>query len=143
MSAPCQLSPISRVDYIGRGCSVTAQHTVAATFTTLILSSYCTRYANAQHRQGIIGLILNIGIFAALLAVETTSAKVNLTEGEQHWRKKIVSVSCCVFNLLLAGAGIGLAGAMGLRLSGRHGQLGMIESERTLIAPLVLCAVQA
>ncbi|KAL0470053.1 hypothetical protein QR685DRAFT_522669 [Neurospora intermedia] len=93
---------------------------------------------------GTIGLLLNIGIFAALLAVESTSAKVNLTEGEQHWRKKIVTVSCCVFNLLLAGAGIGLAGAMGIRLSsvgGRH--LGMSESERSLIAPLVLGAVQA
>ncbi|KAK3392202.1 hypothetical protein B0T20DRAFT_50045 [Sordaria brevicollis] len=93
---------------------------------------------------GTIGLILNIGIFAALLAVETTSAKVALTEGEQHWRKKIVTVSCCVFNLLLAGAGIGLAGAMGIRLSNVGGrQSGMSESERSLIAPLVLGSVQA
>ncbi|KAK1774838.1 hypothetical protein QBC45DRAFT_454467 [Copromyces sp. CBS 386.78] len=93
---------------------------------------------------GTIGLILNIGIFAALLAVETTSAKVNLTEGEQHWRKKIVTVSCCVFNLLLAGAGIGLAGAMGIRLSNAGDrQLGMSNSERSLIAPLVLGAIQA
>lgn len=93
---------------------------------------------------GTIGLILNIGIFAALLAVETTSAKVTLTESEQHWRKKIVTVSCCVFNLLLAGAGIGLAGAMGIRLSNVGGrQSAMSESERSLIAPLVLGAIQA
>lgn len=126
--------------------SVTAQHTVTALTSSTFPSIHTAlrqRYAN-KHHQGTIGLILNIGIFAALLAVETTSAKVTLTEGEQHWRKKIVTVSCCVFNLLLAGAGIGLAGAMGIRLSNVGGrQLGMSESERSLIAPLVLGAVQA
>jgi hypothetical protein len=75
-------------------------------------------------------LVTNIGLFIILLRAERT--KVTLTEGEQHWRKQIVTFFSCISNLLLAGAGLGLAGALGMRLS----------ESRSLITPLVWAAIQ-
>ncbi|KAK3372926.1 hypothetical protein B0T24DRAFT_528681 [Lasiosphaeria ovina] len=80
---------------------------------------------------GIVGLIFNIVLFVILLAVETS--RPSLTEGEQHWRKQIVTFFGCVFNLLLAGAGIGLACTMGLKIS----------VSRSLISPTALAAIQS
>lgn len=72
----------------------------------------------------------NIGLFILLLRAERT--KVTLTEGEQHWRKQVVTFFSCIANLLLAGAGIGLAGALGMRLS----------ESKSMIAPLVWASIQ-
>ncbi|KAK3387948.1 hypothetical protein B0H63DRAFT_167187 [Podospora didyma] len=80
---------------------------------------------------GILGLVINIGLFVTLLAVDRT--KATLTEGEQHWRKQIVTFFSCVFNLLLAGAGVGLASAMGIKVS----------ESRSLITPMALAVVQS
>ncbi|KAK3944456.1 hypothetical protein QBC46DRAFT_374363 [Diplogelasinospora grovesii] len=81
--------------------------------------------------MGILGLIINIGLFYALLAVDIT--KVTLTEGEQHWRKQIVTLFGCASNLILAGAGVGLASAMGTKIS----------SSRALLVPLTWASIQA
>lgn len=81
--------------------------------------------------QGIMGLIISIISFAVLLAVEPT--KVALTEGEQHWRRQMVTLFSCIFNVILAVAGFGLAAALGIR----------VPSSLSLITPLVLAAVQA
>ncbi len=75
--------------------------------------------------------MINIGLFVMLLAAEKPKAK--LTEGEQHWRKQIVTFFSCVFNLLLAGAGVGLAGALGMKVPG----------SKSLITPLVCASLQA
>jgi hypothetical protein len=56
-----------------------------------------------------------------------------LTEGEQHWRKQVVTFFGCVLNLLLAGAGVGLAGTLGTRTA----------DSKSLIAPLVWALIQA
>ncbi|KAK4214970.1 hypothetical protein QBC37DRAFT_138784 [Rhypophila decipiens] len=80
---------------------------------------------------GIMGLVISMASFATLMAVEPT--KVALTEGEQHWRKQVVTLFSCIFNIILAGAGLGLAAALGLRVS----------NSRSLITPLVFAAIQA
>ncbi|KAK3340020.1 hypothetical protein B0T25DRAFT_574893 [Lasiosphaeria hispida] len=80
---------------------------------------------------GALGLIANIGLFAVLLRAEESEA--SLTEGEQHWRKQTITFFSCVFNLLLAGAGVGLAGAMGIKVPG----------SKSLITPLVWASIQA
>ncbi|KAK0625953.1 hypothetical protein B0T14DRAFT_424531 [Immersiella caudata] len=79
---------------------------------------------------GVLGLVTNIGLFIMLLRAERT--KVTLTEGEQHWRKQVVTFFSCISNLLLAGAGTGLAGALGMRLS----------ESKSLITPMVWAAIQ-
>ncbi|KAK0651125.1 hypothetical protein B0T16DRAFT_73420 [Cercophora newfieldiana] len=79
---------------------------------------------------GVLGLATNIGLFIILLRAERT--KVTLTEGEQHWRKQIVTFFSCISNLLLAGAGIGLAGVLGTKLS----------ESMSLIMPMVWAAIQ-
>ena len=58
---------------------------------------------------------------------------VTLTEGEQHWRRQLVTFFGSVLNLLLAGAGVGLAVASGTKTA----------RSRTLIAPLVWASIQA
>jgi hypothetical protein len=80
--------------------------------------------------QGVLGLVINIGLFIILLRAERT--KVTLTEGEQHWRKQVVTFFSCISNLLLAGAGTGLAGALGMKLS----------ESKSLITPMVWAAIQ-
>ncbi|KAK4455403.1 hypothetical protein QBC34DRAFT_420200 [Podospora aff. communis PSN243] len=79
---------------------------------------------------GVFGLVINIGLFIILLRAERT--KVTLTEGEQHWRKQVVTFFSCISNLLLAGAGTGLAGALGMKLS----------ESKSLITPMVWAAIQ-
>jgi len=81
-------------------------------------------------KQGALGLVVNTSLFIILLAAETTDAK--LTEGEQHWRKQVVTFFSCISNLLLAAAGVALAGALGMNLPG----------SRSLITPLVGAVVQ-
>jgi hypothetical protein len=80
--------------------------------------------------QGTVGLTLNIALFALLLVVEPN--RITLTEGEQHWRKQTVTFFGCLLNLLLAGSGVGLAVALGIKAS---------HSKR-LIAPLVWASIQ-
>ncbi|KAK4222220.1 hypothetical protein QBC38DRAFT_375554 [Podospora fimiseda] len=80
---------------------------------------------------GVFGLIINVGMFCLLLAVEVN--KVTLTEGQQHWRKQIVTFFACVLNLILAGAGAGLVGLLSAD----------VDETKSLIAPLVLASIQA
>ncbi|KAK3314852.1 hypothetical protein B0H66DRAFT_323828 [Apodospora peruviana] len=80
---------------------------------------------------GILGLIVTIVLFYILLAVEPT--KVALTEGEQHWRRQVVTFFSCIFNVILAGAGLGLAVALGIK----------VMSSKSLITPLAWAAIQA
>lgn len=77
------------------------------------------------------GLIISIACFALLLAVEPT--KVALTEGEQHLRRQMVTLFSCIFNVILAVAGFGLAGALGIQ----------VPRSNSLITPLALAAIQA
>jgi hypothetical protein len=56
-----------------------------------------------------------------------------LTEGEQHWRKQVITFFGCTANLMLAVAGASLAAAMGVRTS----------DSKSLIPPLVCVAFQA
>ncbi|KAK3684179.1 hypothetical protein B0T22DRAFT_271253 [Podospora appendiculata] len=81
---------------------------------------------------GILGLVTNVGLFVILLAVEPT--KVTLTEGEQHWRRQMVTVFSCVLNIVLVGAGVGLAGAIGIRVTAHS---------KSLITPLAWLSIQA
>jgi hypothetical protein len=81
--------------------------------------------------QGTIGLGLNVILFALLLATEINN--ITLTEGEQYWRRQVVTLFGCVLNLLLAGAGVGLALTLGTKEAG----------SRLLIAPLIWASIQA
>ena len=83
------------------------------------------------HEQGALGLVLNISLFLGLLAAEASKPK--LTEGEQHWRKQVITFFGCTSNLLLAVAGVGLAAAMGAH----------VPSSKSLIIPLVWASIQA
>lgn len=56
-----------------------------------------------------------------------------MTEGEQHWRRQIVTLFGCLLNLLLAGAGICLAVTLGIKA---------VES-KPLLAPLLWTYIQA
>ncbi|KAL2158740.1 hypothetical protein VTH06DRAFT_3931 [Thermothelomyces fergusii] len=80
---------------------------------------------------GSLGFGTNIVIFVALLAMERI--QVALTEGEQHWRKQVVTFFGCLLSLLLAGAGFCLA----VQLSSRAAE------SKFLIAPLVWTYFQA
>ncbi|KAM7186943.1 hypothetical protein V8F20_011172 [Naviculisporaceae sp. PSN 640] len=80
---------------------------------------------------GIMGVIISMASFAGLMAVEPN--RVALTEGEQHWRRQLVTLFSCIFNIILAGAGIGLAAALGIQVS----------RSPSLITPLVFAAIQA
>jgi hypothetical protein len=80
--------------------------------------------------QGSVGLTLNIALFALLLVVEPN--RITLTEGEQHWRKQTVTFFGCLLNLLLAGSGVGLAVALGIRA----------PDSKQMIAPLVWASIQ-
>ncbi|KAK3997026.1 hypothetical protein QBC44DRAFT_230198 [Cladorrhinum sp. PSN332] len=80
---------------------------------------------------GVFGLIINVGMFCLLLAVETN--KVTLTEGQQHWRKQIVTFFACVLNVILAAAGVGLAGSLSAN----------VGETKSMMAPLILASLQA
>lgn len=81
--------------------------------------------------QGSLGFSINIALLAALLAVEPI--EITLTEGEQHWRKQVVTFFGCLLNLLLAGAGFCLAVNLGLKAA----------DSKLLIAPLLGTYFQA
>ncbi|KAL2116284.1 hypothetical protein VTJ04DRAFT_8451 [Mycothermus thermophilus] len=80
--------------------------------------------------MGTIGFVLNIVLFIFLLAVEPN--RITLTEGEQHWRKLVVTFFGCVLNFLLACSAIGLT----LTLSTK------VTDYSPLIAPLVCTYIQ-
>ncbi|KAL2155612.1 hypothetical protein VTH82DRAFT_354 [Thermothelomyces myriococcoides] len=80
---------------------------------------------------GSLGFSINIALLAALLAVEPI--EITLTEGEQHWRKQVVTFFGCLLNLLLAGAGFCLAVNLGLKAA----------DSKLLIAPLLGTYFQA
>ncbi|KXX81667.1 hypothetical protein MMYC01_202047 [Madurella mycetomatis] len=80
---------------------------------------------------GPLGAVINIVIFILLLATEVN--KVTLTEGEQYWRKQIVTFFGCVLNLVLTGAGGALAGTLGVKTA----------ESKSLIAPLIWALIQA
>ncbi len=87
---------------------------------------------NAYHlAQGALGLALNTALFILLLKVEPN--RIMLTEGEQHWRKQVVTLFGCLLNLLLGGAGFALAIALGIKAA----------DSKTLIAPLIWASIQA
>ena len=58
--------------------------------------------------------------------------RITLTEGEQHWRKQIVTFFGCLLNLLLAGAGVCLALTLGTKAA----------DSKPLIAPLIWAYIQ-
>ncbi|GAB1313663.1 hypothetical protein MFIFM68171_03873 [Madurella fahalii] len=80
---------------------------------------------------GSLGAIINIIIFILLLATEVN--KVTLTEGEQYWRKQIVTFFGCLLNLVLGGAGGALAGTLGVKTT----------ESKSLIAPIIWALIQA
>ncbi|KAK4180716.1 hypothetical protein QBC36DRAFT_15268 [Triangularia setosa] len=79
---------------------------------------------------GALGLTINIATFGLLLSMETH--KVTLTEGQQHWRKQIITVFACVLNIFLAGAGVGMTGILSTRI---------VES-KSMIMPLIWVSIQ-
>ncbi|KAK4042795.1 hypothetical protein C8A01DRAFT_44288 [Parachaetomium inaequale] len=79
---------------------------------------------------GSLGFTINIALLALLLAVEPN--RISLTEGEQHWRKQIVTFFGCLLNLLLAGAGVFLALTLGTKAA----------DSKPLIAPLIWTYIQ-
>ena len=81
--------------------------------------------------QGSLGFTINIIYLALLLAVEPN--RISLTEGEQHWRRQIVTLFGCLLNLLLAGAGICLAVPLGIKAA----------ESKPLLAPLLWTYIQA
>ncbi|KAK4195239.1 hypothetical protein QBC40DRAFT_186268 [Triangularia verruculosa] len=80
---------------------------------------------------GAFGLTINVAAFGLLLSMETH--RVTLTEGQQHWRKQIITAFACVLNIFLAGAGVAMAGILSARI---------VES-KSLIMPLVWVSLQA
>ncbi|KAL2258846.1 hypothetical protein VTK26DRAFT_7679 [Humicola hyalothermophila] len=80
---------------------------------------------------GTIGLVLNIALFTLFLSMETHN--IALTEGEEHYRRQVATFFGSTANLLLAGAGVGLAVMLGIKT---------VES-KSLIAPLVWASIQA
>jgi len=121
---------------------VAGLHTLSMSCLVVVCSSFLFRPSFSCQRlherckysdeaeQGVLGLVTNIVLFLILLQAE--KPKVTLTEGEQHWRKQIVTFFSCISNLLLAGAGVGLAGVLGMNLSG----------SKSLITLLVWAAIQ-
>ncbi|KAK3321242.1 hypothetical protein B0T19DRAFT_466523 [Cercophora scortea] len=99
------------------------------TMSCLVLAA---SWASFPTKHGILGLVTNVGLFVTLLAVEPT--KVTLTEGEQHWRRQMVTVFSCVLNIVLLGAGVGLAGAIVIRVTAHS---------KSLITPLAWLLIQA
>ncbi|KAG7285602.1 hypothetical protein NEMBOFW57_010231 [Staphylotrichum longicolle] len=59
--------------------------------------------------------------------------RIMLTEGEQHWRKQVVTFFGCLLNVLLAAAGVGLAVTLGTK----------VADSKSLIAPLIWASIQA
>lgn len=59
--------------------------------------------------------------------------RIMLTEGEQHWRKQVVTFFGCLLNVLLAAAGVGLAVTLGTKAA----------DSKSLIAPLIWASIQA
>ncbi|KAK4159688.1 hypothetical protein QBC43DRAFT_221393 [Cladorrhinum sp. PSN259] len=80
---------------------------------------------------GAFGLFINIAMFCILLAVE--SNKVTLTEGQQHWRKQIVTFFACVLNVILSAAGVGLVGLLGAN----------VAETRSMMPSLILASIQS
>jgi len=79
---------------------------------------------------GTLGMVINVGLFMALLAADKTD--YSLTESEQHWRKQVVTFFGCLFNLIMTCAGTSLAGTMAARTA----------DSRLLIAPLLWASIQ-
>ncbi|KAK3298058.1 uncharacterized protein B0H64DRAFT_474068 [Chaetomium fimeti] len=80
---------------------------------------------------GSLGFTINIILLALLLVVEPN--RISLTEGEQHWRRQIVTLFGCLLNLLLAGGGVCLAASLGIKAT----------DSKALLAPLLCTYVQA
>jgi hypothetical protein len=80
--------------------------------------------------QGTIGFVLNIVLFIFLLAVEPN--RITLTEGEQHWRKLVVTFFGCVLNFLLACSAVGLTFTLSTK----------VADYSPLIAPLICTYIQ-
>jgi hypothetical protein len=83
--------------------------------------------------QASVGLVLTTVLFALLLRGEKN--RISLTEGEQHWRKQVLTFFACLLHLLLAGAGTGLAIALGSNMK--------IFDSTALVAPLIWASIQA
>ncbi|VBB83603.1 Putative protein of unknown function [Podospora comata] len=79
---------------------------------------------------GALGLTINIAAFGLLLSMEIH--RVALTEGQQHWRKQIVTVFACVLNIFLSGAGVGMASILSTR----------VAESKSMIVPLVWLSFQ-
>ncbi|KAL2265131.1 hypothetical protein VTJ83DRAFT_6231 [Remersonia thermophila] len=79
---------------------------------------------------GMLGFIFNITLFVFLLAVEPN--RITLTEGEQHWRKQVVTFFGCCLNVLLACASVGLAFTLSVKTS----------DYGALIAPFICTYIQ-
>ena len=86
---------------------------------------------NPPNLQGGFGLVINITVFCLLLSLDTN--KVTLTEGQQHWRKQVVTLFGSVLNIVLAAAGVGLVGLLGVR----------VAESKSMIIPLVWATIQA
>ncbi|KAK3898526.1 hypothetical protein C8A05DRAFT_18912 [Staphylotrichum tortipilum] len=82
---------------------------------------------------GTSGLVITTALFALLLRGEKN--RIALTEGEQHWRKQVLTLFACLLNLLLAGAGASLTVVVGINMK-------MVDS-KALIAPLIWASLQA
>ncbi|KAH6613267.1 hypothetical protein F5144DRAFT_661263 [Chaetomium tenue] len=81
--------------------------------------------------MGSLGFTINVILLALLLAVEPN--RISLTEGEQHWRRQVVTLFGCLLNLLLAGAGVCLAATLGIK----------VAESKPLLAPLLWTYIQA
>lgn len=58
--------------------------------------------------------------------------RITLTEGEQHWRKQVVTFFGCLLNLILAGAGLRLAVTLGTHTA----------ESKMMVGPLMWTAIQ-
>ncbi|KAK3903718.1 hypothetical protein C8A05DRAFT_14323, partial [Staphylotrichum tortipilum] len=80
---------------------------------------------------GSLGLAINVAFFVILQQRETN--RITLTEGEQHWRKQVLTSFACLANLPMGGAGVGLAFTLGIKAA----------DLKALAAPLIWAVDQA